>query len=151
MTKIVLSEMTKRKKEKSTTKGAKTTRKKTVSKKPVEKETSSMKITSTNVGIRKEYLKDKNECRVTFKLPKVAAPDARSVFIVGDFNNWNIHANPMKKLINGDYTVKLDLEKERDYQFRYLIDELKWENDWYADKYVKSHYGDSDNSVVITY
>ncbi len=151
MTKIVLSEMTKRKKEKSTTKGAKTTRKKTVSKKPVEKETSSKKITSTNVGIRKEYLKDKDVCRVTFKLPKVAAPDARSVFIVGDFNNWNIHASPMKKLKNGDYTVKPDLEKEREYQFRYLIDESKWENDWNADKYVKSPYGDSDNSVVMTY
>ncbi len=55
----------------------------------------------------------------------------------------------MKKLKRGDYTIKLDLEPEREYQFRYLIDELKWENDWKADKYVKNPYGDSDNSVVI--
>ncbi len=86
---------------------------------------------------------------VPFRLPKVAAPDAKSVYIVGDFNSWNIHANPMKKLKNGDYTVKLDLEKGREYQFRYLIDEIRWENDWNADKYVRSPYGDVDNSVVI--
>ncbi len=102
-----------------------------------------------SVGIKKEFLKTKNVSRVTFSLPKAAAPDAKSVYIVGDFNNWNIHATPMKKLRRGDYTIKLDLESEREYQFRYLIDELKWENDWKADKYVKSPYGDSDNSVVI--
>ncbi|MEE9259684.1 MAG: isoamylase early set domain-containing protein [Candidatus Scalindua sediminis] len=102
-----------------------------------------------SIGIKKEFLKTKNVCRVTFRLPNAAAPDAKSVYIVGDFNNWNYHANPMKKLKKGDYTIKLDLEPEREYQFRYLIDELKWENDWKADQYVKSPYGDSDNSVVI--
>ncbi len=102
-----------------------------------------------SIGIKKEFLKTKNVCRVTFRLPNAAAPDAKSVYIVGDFNNWNYHANPMKKLKKGDYTIKLDLDPEREYQFRYLIDELKWENDWKADKYVKSPYGDSDNSVVI--
>ncbi len=56
----------------------------------------------------------------------------------------------MKKLENGDYIIKLDLETGREYQFRYLIDELKWENDWNADKYVKSSYGNFDNSVVLT-
>jgi hypothetical protein len=55
----------------------------------------------------------------------------------------------MEKLKNGDYTVKLELERGREYQFRYLIDETKWENDWNADKYVKSAYGDSDNSVIM--
>ena len=82
-------------------------------------------------------------------MPKVAAPVAKSVCIVGDFNNWNTHANPMKKLKDGDYSLKLDLEPGREYQFRYLIDELKWENDRNADKYVRSVYGDSDNSVFI--
>ncbi len=55
----------------------------------------------------------------------------------------------MKKLKDGDYSIKLDLETGRAYQFRYLIDEVKWENDWNADKYVRSVYGDCDNSVVI--
>ena len=55
----------------------------------------------------------------------------------------------MKKLKNGNYAVTLELKPGREYQFRYLIDESKWENDWNADKYVKSPYGDSDNSVVV--
>ncbi|MFQ5712702.1 MAG: isoamylase early set domain-containing protein [Candidatus Scalinduaceae bacterium] len=110
-----------------------------------------MKATTKNVGIKKVYLRGRHVCKVTFRLPKVAAPDAKSVCIVGDFNNWNIHANPMKKLKNGDYAIALDLEPGREHLFRYLIDESKWANDWNADKYVKSPYGDSDNSFVVTH
>jgi 1,4-alpha-glucan branching enzyme len=100
-------------------------------------------------GIKKEYIKGEDLCRVTFRLPSVAAVKARTVHIVGDFNDWNIHGSPMKKAQNGDYTITLDLTPGKEYHFRYLIDESKWENDWNADKYVKSPYGDSDNSVVI--
>ncbi len=49
--------------------------------------------------IRLEQEQTKNVCRVTFIFPREAAPDAKSVSIVGDFNNWNIHANPMKKVV----------------------------------------------------
>jgi 1,4-alpha-glucan branching enzyme len=115
-----------------------------------ENESTTEKSTKASVGVKKEYLKGVNVCRVTFRLPKAAAPDAKSVHIVGDFNNWNISANPMKMLENGDYITKLDLETGKEYQFRYLIDESIWENDWNADKYVKSIYGDHDNSVIIT-
>ncbi len=121
---------------------------KNITKETVEKKSLPEKATRS-IGIKKEFLKTKNVCRVTFRLPKAAAPDAKRVCIAGDFNNWDIHANPMKKRKNEDYTISLDLEPGREYQFRYLIDESKWENDWKADKYVKSPYGDSDNSVVI--
>ena len=83
-------------------------------------------------------------------MPKSVAPEAESVYIVGDFNNWDISANPMTKTKNGDYTAILDLETGKEYQFRYLIDESIWENDWNADRYIKSCYGDCDNSVVVT-
>ena len=125
-------------------KKAKTTARKTTPKKRAPR-----KIVTTATGIKKEYLKSRKVCKVTFRLPKIAAVGAKSVHIVGDFNDWSIYANPMKRLKNGDYTIRLELEPAREYQFRYLIDESKWENDWNADKYVKSPYGDSDNSVVI--
>ena len=83
-------------------------------------------------------------------MPKSVAPEAESVYIVGDFNNWDISANPMTKTKNGDYTAGFDLETGKEYQFRYLIDESRWENDWNADRYIKSCYGDCDNSVVVT-
>ncbi len=113
------------------------------------KESASKEPTEKTVSIKKEYLRSKNICRVTFSLPRIAAGDAKRVCIVGDFNNWNIHADPMEKQKNQDYTITLDLEPGREYQFRYLIDQSKWENDWNADKYVKSPYTNSDNSVVI--
>jgi CheY-like chemotaxis protein len=103
---------------------------------------------SAGNGIRKKYLRDRNICEVTFKLPKLAAPDAEKVCIVGDFNNWDARSNVMRRLKSGDYTIKLNLEPGKVYQFRYLIDESRWENDWNADNYVKSPFGDSDNSVV---
>jgi 1,4-alpha-glucan branching enzyme len=99
-------------------------------------------------GIMKEYLEDKNSFKVTFRLPSMAATDAKTVCLVGDFNNWDIHANPMKRVKNGDYKISLELTEGQEYQFRYLIDGTRWENDWNADKYVESPYGGSDNSVV---
>jgi 1,4-alpha-glucan branching enzyme len=136
--------MAKAQKQRAAAKTAKTAAKK----KPVEKSVSK-ETTVMSVGINKEYLKSRKTCKVTFRLPRIAATDAKSVCIVGDFNNWNLYANPMKKLKNGNYTVTLELKPGKEYQFRYLIDESKWENDWNADKYVKSPYGDSDNSVVV--
>jgi 1,4-alpha-glucan branching enzyme len=113
------------------------------------KRPASKKETATSVGIEKEYLKSRKVCKVRFVLPKIAATDAKSVSIVGDFNDWDTHANPMRKLGDGNYAVTLELEPGREYQFRYFVNESKWENDWNADKYVKSPYGDSDNSVVM--
>jgi len=135
--------MAESKQENSTTLQTINTTKNTVEKKSLPEKA------TRNIGIKKRFLMTKNVCRVTFRLPKVAAPDGKSVSIVGDFNNWNTHANPMKKLKDGDYSIQLDLEPGREYQFRCLIDELKWENDRNADKYARSVYGNCDNSVVI--
>jgi len=121
-----------------------------VGNKPVESKSQLVKGTTENGGIRKEYLNDANLCRATFILSKEATNGAESVSIVGDFNSWNIHADPMGKTENGDFEAIFDLKPGREYQFRYLIDESRWENDWDADRYVKSCYGDSDNSVVVT-
>ena len=88
--------------------------------------------------------------RVMFRLPEVAAHDAKRVCVVGDFNKWDTNANPMQKLENGDYTIAFNLESGREYQFRYLVDGSKWVNDSDADKYVKSPYMNIYNSVVIT-
>ena len=37
-----------------------------------------------------------------------------------------------------------------EYQFRYCLDGNRWENDWKADKYVRSEIANDDNSVVDT-
>jgi DNA-directed RNA polymerase omega subunit len=141
-------EMTKSKREKVTTKKIQTTAKTSAPEKTAEK-LASQEGPVGAAGIRKEYLEGGKLCKVTFRLPSMAAPGAKSVCIVGDFNNWNTHANPMKRQENGDFEISLKFEPRKEYQFRYFIDESKWENDWNADKYVKSLLGDSDNSVVV--
>jgi DNA-directed RNA polymerase omega subunit len=141
-------EMTKFEREKVTTKKIQTTAKKSAPEKTAKKPASQEGPVRT-AGIKKEYLEGGKLCKVTFRLPSMAAPGAKSVCIVGDFNDWNTHANPMKRQENGDFEISLKFEPKKEYQFRYFIDESKWENDWNADKYVKSLLGDSDNSVVV--
>ncbi len=104
---------------------------------------------TNDYGIKKQYLKSRNTCKVTFKLSRIATPQADKVCIAGEFNNWNTRATPMKKLKSGDFSITLELEPGRKYQFRYLIDDARWENDWNADAYVTSSYGYCDNSVVL--
>ena len=101
------------------------------------------------MSIKKQYLKSKPVCKVTFRLPGEAAGSAESANIVGEFNDWNIYDSPMKKLKNGSFTLTIDLEPNREYQFRYLLDDKIWENDGEADMYVPNPYGDSENSVVV--
>ena len=101
------------------------------------------------MSFKKQYLKSKPVCKVTFRVPKESARDARTIHLVGEFNQWDIHATPMRHLKNGDFTATLDLEIGTEYQFRYLFDETYWENDWEADKYVPTLYGDCENSVVV--
>ncbi|MCK9275766.1 MAG: isoamylase early set domain-containing protein [Syntrophales bacterium] len=100
------------------------------------------------MSLKKKYLGSKNVCKVTFKLQKEAAAGAHSVNIVGDFNDWDRNAHPMKRLKNGDYTVTIDLEPGRAYEFKYLVDGEKWENDWSADRYNPTQHPYIDNSVV---
>lgn len=117
-----------------------TTKKQAVKSKPKE---------FTDLGLKKRFLKKSPVCKVTFRLPKDAAPDADVVTLVGDFNNWDMSETPMKKMKNGDFKATLDLSCDREYRFRYLIDSSQWENDWCADKYLPNEYG-SDDSVVVT-
>jgi 1,4-alpha-glucan branching enzyme len=100
--------------------------------------------------IKKQYLKSRHVCKVTFRLPKLAAPEASDVRLVGDFNEWDtVSATALKRLSSGEFAVTVELEPGREYGFRYLIDGQKWENHWNADKY-RSNARGSDNSIVIT-
>ncbi len=100
------------------------------------------------MGIKKQYLKSKPVCKVTFKVLKNEIGEAETVHLVGDFNHWEENATPMKKLKGGDFTVTINLDRDREYQFRYLIDGARWVNDSGADRYEPGPYSDAQNSVV---
>ncbi len=104
---------------------------------------------SAGCSLKKQYLKSGSSCRVTFRLPKEAALDARFVSVVGEFNDWDSSEMPMKKLKNGDYKTILTLTCNREYRFRYLINGIRWENDWNADRYMPNTFGCDDSIVVV--
>jgi hypothetical protein len=101
------------------------------------------------LGFTKQYSKDGKECCVSFLFPQEAARDATNITIVGDFNNWDITASPMKRVKNGDFQITLELTSGMEYRFRYLVDGSLWENDWFADKYVPNAFGSDDSVVVV--
>ena len=101
------------------------------------------------MSVKKQYLKSKPECKVTFSLPKEAVGKAKKVTLVGEFNNWNKTNTPLKKMKDGSVSVSLNLKTGREYQYRYLIDGKTWENDWAADRYVASSIPGVENSVVV--
>jgi 1,4-alpha-glucan branching enzyme len=101
------------------------------------------------MSVKKQYLKSKSECKVTFSLPKEAVQNAKKVTLVGEFNNWNKSKTVMKELKDGSVNVSLNLKTGREYEYRFLIDGTTWENDWAADKYVASNIPGVENSVVV--
>lgn len=99
--------------------------------------------------MKKQFSKTHSTCKVTFQLPKDAAPEAQSILVVGDFNDWQPNKGITLKLDrNGFFKAEIELETGKEYQFRYLIDQARWENDWSADKYVPSPFQGIENSVV---
>ena len=100
------------------------------------------------MSIEKKLLKAKPVCKVKFSLSGDQYKSASSILLVGDFNNWQLGETPLKLTkTTGAWSVSLDLETGKDYQFRYLIDGTNWENDPQADKFVPSGLG-SENSVL---
>ncbi len=102
------------------------------------------------MSLKKQYLKSKPVCKVTFSMKKEAVSGAGKVDLLGEFNNWNT-AEPvkMKMLKNGSFQVTIDLPSETEFQYKYLLDGEKWINDDSADKYVNSGLGTEENSVVV--
>jgi len=101
---------------------------------------------SKGTMFKKKFLKTK--CKVTFELP-TAIEGAEEVYLVGDFNNWDERATRMEKK-REKFSVTIDLEPDREYQYRYLVNGNQWHNDWEADKYVPNPFS-GDNSVIMTY
>jgi hypothetical protein len=82
----------------------------------------------------------------TFRLP--VAVGAERVALVGEFNGWSHEATPMQRE-GAWFTATVELEPGRAYRYRYLLDGVRWENDWAPDAYVPNEYG-TDDSLVHT-
>ena len=98
--------------------------------------------------LKKQYLKSRPVCKVTFRINKEAANAAQTIHLAGDFNRWDSQALPMTALKNGEFTAVVELGTSTpEYQFRYFYDGKQWENDWEADAYIDNGV-DGENSIV---
>jgi hypothetical protein len=107
----------------------------------------------TRIGITKQYLtKRPNKphlCRVTFRFLSEHANKAKSVHLVGEFNDWKMLETPLKRLSNGDFSVTLKLEVGRTYQYRYLLNQTDWINDPSAESSIENKFGGHNSAISV--
>ncbi|QNM85608.1 isoamylase early set domain-containing protein [Polaribacter pectinis] len=96
------------------------------------------------MAIKKQFLKSKPVCKVTFT---VDAEEAKNVAVVGSFNEWNSKATPLKKLKNGSFKGTVDLDAANSYEFRYLVDGA-YVNEQEADGLAWNDFAGAENSVI---
>ncbi|WP_179344200.1 isoamylase early set domain-containing protein [Winogradskyella ursingii] len=96
------------------------------------------------MAIKKQYLKSKPVCKVTFSVP---AEEAKNVAVVGSFNEWNTEATELKKLKNGTFKGTIDLESDNSYEFRYVVDGT-YINDEQADAFAWNDFASAENGVL---
>ena len=103
------------------------------------------------MSIKKQFLKSRSDCKVTFRVPREHVEGAESVQLVGDFNDWDATATPMDRLKSGEFTATLYLDLGKEVEFRYLVDGTTWLNDDMADRQAPTPYPNVTNSVIDTH
>jgi chromosome partitioning protein len=75
------------------------------------------------------------------------APDAKNVYVAGDFNNWRTDDESMMKLEDGTWKLKVNLPAGR-YRYRFVKD-----GEWIEDPANKNHalnpYGQMDSLIEV--
>jgi 1,4-alpha-glucan branching enzyme len=88
--------------------------------------------------------KIKKATRIAFTL---AAPEAQSVFLVGDFNNWDETSHPLKKNSDGTWKINISLTPGR-YEYRLLVDGA-WQNDPKCMSFTPNPFGQENCILVV--
>ncbi|MBC5836847.1 isoamylase early set domain-containing protein [Flavobacterium muglaense] len=96
------------------------------------------------MSIKKQFVKSKPVCKVTFS---VAAKDASQAAVVGDFNNWNPEEGALSKLKNGTFKGVFSVDKDAAYEFKYVIDGA-FVNEPEADSFKWNEFAGAENSVL---
>jgi len=97
--------------------------------------------------IRRSKVKNSNQMKVTFALPDTHPHKPEAV--VGDFNNWDPAAHPLKLRSNKTFSCTVTLDRDQRYAFRYRCEGEQWYDDEEADEYEPNEFG-SQNSILLT-
>ncbi|WP_109831672.1 isoamylase early set domain-containing protein [Reichenbachiella versicolor] len=99
------------------------------------------------MSIKKQFLKSKDLYKVTWNIDKKIADGAESIALAGDFNGWNETTDQFTKMKSGGFKITLELPKEKQYQFRYLVDGTTWVNEKECDGYTPNEFAE-ENCVL---
>jgi 1,4-alpha-glucan branching enzyme len=83
--------------------------------------------------------------RLTFSL---AAPGAKEVILVGDFNRWDRKKHPMKKDAKGIWNKVVMLSIGR-YEYKFLVDG-EWWHDPKNDQVCYNQHGTLNSVLTVT-
>ncbi len=75
------------------------------------------------------------------------APQAQSVFLSGDFNEWDTSSHPLRKGKDGEWKISLNL-KPGHYQYRFLVNG-EWQNDPNSPECVNNPFGTSNCLKIV--
>ncbi len=97
--------------------------------------------------LKRQQVKGGDQTKVAFVVPH--DPEQGRVYVVGDFNDWQMGANLLIKRSNNTRSASVVLDPGRRYAFRYCTEDGEWFNDEGADGYETNELG-SENCIVIT-
>lgn len=88
------------------------------------------------------------------ELPKLSeapfsltAPEAKEVFLAGDFNHWQVNEISKMELRDGVWVKRLEL-KPGNYKYRFVVDG-QWRQDPQNPRYQLNHFGSMDSLLEI--
>jgi len=90
-------------------------------------------------------MNDRNGSEAVFVFKGV--PDAKQVFLVGDFNQWQPGSRRMSKYRDGTFRAKVALKPGK-YQYKFVADGI-WVNDPDAQEQVVNPFGTLNSLVRI--
>jgi len=67
------------------------------------------------------------------------ALEAKTAFIAGSFNQWNLSSHPFKKDKQGIWKISIPLDPGQ-YEYRFLVDG-EWQNDPKCSSFVENPFG----------
>ena len=86
---------------------------------------------------------------IIFTLPAEAVEGATEAILLGDFNNWDPSKGiTLKKQKDNSHKAVVSLEVGKTYQYRFLLNDGRWVNDYHAENYVHASGLHIDNCLI---
>ncbi|MBX2921183.1 MAG: isoamylase early set domain-containing protein [Chitinophagaceae bacterium] len=95
--------------------------------------------------VQKTYFKTKDYCKVKFSFKP---ENAETVEILGLNSDWE-NSVIMSRKKDGSFSADVNLPKDSQHEFRYLVDEKEWLNEPEADHQIPNIYGSTNSLITV--